>query len=55
MSHNKNAQFPVIEPSENGPYVVKNLIPLKNSKGENLPNKDVVALCRLGGSSNKPF
>ena len=55
MSQDKNAQVPVIEPSENGPYVVRNLSSLKNSKGENLPTKDVVALCRCGGSSNKPF
>ncbi len=28
---------------------------LKNSKGESLPTKSVIALCRCGGSSNKPL
>lgn len=55
MSRDKDTQIPVIELSENGPYVVKNLSTVRNSKGENLPTKDVVALCRCGGSSNKPF
>jgi len=45
----------VIEPSENGPCVIKNLTVFENSKGEKLPTKDVVALCRCGGSKNKPF
>lgn len=55
MSHDKDTRVPMIELSENGPYVVKNLSTVRNSKGENLPTKDVVALCRCGGSSNKPF
>ena len=55
MGDDKNAQIPVIEPSENGPYVVKNLSVVKNSKGDDLSTKNVVALCRCGGSSNKPF
>ena len=55
MSQDKDAPIPVIEPSEDGPYVVKGLSTIRNSKGESLPAKDVVALCRCGGSSNKPF
>lgn len=55
MSHDNGAPIPLIELSENGPYVIKNLSAIRNSKGENLPTKDVVALCRCGGSSNKPF
>ncbi len=46
----------VIEPKENGPYLVKNLLSLKNSKGTDLlPQKEVIALCRCGKSNNKPF
>ena len=45
----------VIEPLENGPYLVKNLESLSNSKGAELPTKEVLALCRCGHSTNKPF
>jgi CDGSH-type Zn-finger protein len=45
----------VIEPLPNGPYLVKNLYRLTNSKGEGLPVKDVLALCRCGRSETKPF
>jgi hypothetical protein len=45
----------VIEPLENGPYLVKNLESLSNSKGAELPTKEVPALCRCGQSKNKPF
>jgi CDGSH-type Zn-finger protein len=46
---------PTITPSPNGPYLVKNLKTLRNSKAEKLETKEVVALCRCGGSANKPF
>ena len=39
----------------NGPYVVTNVEHLKNSKGEEIPARPQMALCRCGGSSNKPF
>lgn len=46
----------VIEPRENGPYLVKKLQSLTNSKGADiLPEKEVIALCRCGQSGNKPF
>jgi CDGSH-type Zn-finger protein len=46
----------VIESKENGPYLVKNLKSLTNSKGiDLLADKKVVALCRCGKSNNKPF
>ncbi len=35
--------------------MVKGLERLTNSKGESLPVKPVMALCRCGGSANKPF
>jgi CDGSH-type Zn-finger protein len=50
-----HAVNPSIEPSHDGPYVVKNLEKLRNSKGEALEAKPTVALCRCGGSANKPF
>jgi CDGSH-type Zn-finger protein len=46
---------PTISPAKNGPYIVKKLTRLTNSKGEALETKEVIALCRCGGSSNKPF
>jgi len=46
---------PVIECRPDGPYVVKGLERLHNSKGDSLPVKPVMALCRCGGSANKPF
>lgn len=54
MSDEKSAG-PTIEPSLNGPYIVKNLQNLHNSKGEALETKQTIALCRCGGSANKPF
>ena len=46
----------VIEPKENGPYLVKNLQSLRNSKGTDiLPDKETLALCRCGKSNKKPF
>jgi CDGSH-type Zn-finger protein len=44
-----------IEPLLNGPYLVKSLETLTNSKGDALPTKDVIALCRCGCSTTKPF
>jgi CDGSH-type Zn-finger protein len=45
----------VIEPLLNGPYLVKNLDALTNSKGDTLTTKEVLALCRCGNSRTKPF
>ena len=46
---------PVIECAPDGPYLVKNLVRLRNSRGENLATKPVAALCRCGRSSTKPY
>lgn len=51
MSSPKN---PEITPAENGPYLVKDLTNLANQKGPVTP-KESMALCRCGGSNNKPF
>lgn len=41
---------------KNGPYVVKGLQNLRSgASGEALEVKEVTALCRCGGSKNKPF
>ena len=39
----------------NGPYLVKDLDDLRNSRGEPMEVKPGMALCRCGGSANKPF
>ena len=44
-----------IRPELNGPYVIRNLRKLTNSKGETLPVRPIVALCRCGGSNLKPY
>ncbi len=46
---------PSIEPVVNGPFLVKNLKDFRNSRGDTIETKPVMALCRCGGSSNKPF
>jgi len=55
MSDDQSAPRPMIEPAENGPLIVTHLGALKNSRDEDLPTRDRVALCRCGESNNKPF
>ena len=45
----------IIEQRENGPLVVKNCADLQLADGTAAEAKPVMALCRCGGSSNKPF
>ncbi len=45
---------PNITPTPNGPYLVKNLENLAD-KGGPIETKQTMALCRCGGSANKPF
>ncbi len=52
---NGGSKKPVIEPSQDGPYLVRDLNKLVNSKGEDLATTHVAALCRCGGSSSKPY
>jgi CDGSH-type Zn-finger protein len=49
------SQEPTIECKPNGPYLVKNLEAFRNSRGDSISTKPVMALCRCGGSANKPF
>ncbi len=46
---------PIIEPVVNGPFLVKNLRDFRNSRGDTIETKPVMALCRCGASKNKPF
>jgi CDGSH-type Zn-finger protein len=45
---------PNIIPTPDGPYLVKSLENFTNQKGP-LESKETMALCRCGGSANKPF
>lgn len=45
---------PSITPTQDGPYLVKSLEKLVNQKGA-VETKETTALCRCGGSANKPF
>lgn len=45
-----------IQPSDNGPYLVRGPVSLVDSEGNEIVVKGKnVALCRCGGSENKPF
>lgn len=46
---------PTIQPLKNGPYVVRDVGAFRNSRGEAMEAKPQMALCRCGGSSNKPL
>ncbi len=46
---------PIITFTKYLPYLVMELKNFKNSRGENLPTKNVMTLCRCGHSGNKPF
>jgi CDGSH-type Zn-finger protein len=48
-------QTAIIECKLNGPYIVKDLDNLRDSRGTSLPATPVMALCRCGGSASKPF
>jgi CDGSH-type Zn-finger protein len=44
-----------ITPSENGPYLVSGDFHLTAPDGREIEHADQIALCRCGGSHNKPF
>ncbi len=46
---------PQIVFSESGPYEVKNVEILEDSKGERFPTEPDMTLCRCGNSKNKPY
>ena len=43
-----------ITPKPDGPYVIRSLEDLSNKRGP-IETKPTIALCRCGGSANKPF
>jgi CDGSH-type Zn-finger protein len=49
------SEQPTIECKLNGPYLVKNIDDLRDWQGDRIDTKPVMALCRCGGSGNKPF
>ena len=49
------SQLPTITCTLNGPYLVKDLEVLQDAHRGRLEAKPVIALCRCGGSANKPF
>ncbi|MEN8198118.1 MAG: CDGSH iron-sulfur domain-containing protein, partial [Pseudomonadota bacterium] len=55
MASNGAGDGPTIECKENGPYLVRGLGGLTGPAGEPIQAKPVMALCRCGGSANKPF
>lgn len=59
MGNTKDKKKPKNRPSltvsKDGPYFVKDLNKIENSKGESIPSKPFMALCRCGHSSHKPF
>jgi uncharacterized Fe-S cluster protein YjdI len=46
---------PLIEISENGPILIKGPVNIKYKGSQDLKESKIIALCRCGGSSNKPF
>lgn len=46
---------PKIGFTPNGPYLLKDMANLRRASGEAYPAAQSVALCRCGGSNNKPF
>lgn len=50
----QNKAKPSITPAPDGPYIVKDLENFANQKGP-IETKKTIALCRCGGSANKPF
>ena len=47
--------LPTIRCKPAGPYLVNGLGTFTNSRGEAIASKETIALCRCGGSKNKPF
>ncbi len=55
MAEKPTRDLPVINCAENGPYLVRGLNQFEKSDGSPLQTKNVMALCRCGASSTKPF
>lgn len=55
MATSESSALPTIGCKPNGPYLIKGLSTLSNSRGQAIPTQDTIALCRCGGSAKKPF
>ncbi|MEZ4804316.1 MAG: (4Fe-4S)-binding protein [Bacteroidia bacterium] len=44
-----------IDVTENGPLIVHGNITIQNQNGEKVQKQNITALCRCGGSANKPY
>ena len=55
MASDESSTTPTIRCRSNGPYLVTGLETFTNSRGEAIATEETIALCRCGGSSNKPF
>ncbi len=55
VSAGARSERTTIRPERDGPYIIRNLRKLSNSKGEELNVRPFVALCRCGGSNIKPY
>lgn len=44
-----------IEIRDNGPYLIRGGVTVKDADGNTFETQDVVALCRCGHSGKKPF
>lgn len=55
MASSESGKPPTIRCRSNGPYLVTGLANFTNSRGEAIATEETVALCRCGGSQNKPF
>ncbi len=55
MALTDSSRKPAISCRPNGPYLVKGLTTFIDSRGEAIATEETMALCRCGGSGNKPF
>lgn len=55
MASKEEESRPTIEVTRDGPYLVRNLNNLRNSKGVFIKTEPVMILCRCGQSTTKPF
>jgi uncharacterized Fe-S cluster protein YjdI len=51
----ESAQIMKVEVSPNGPYLIKTECQIVHSDGREEIKNETVALCRCGGSNNKPY
>lgn len=55
MANDDENVSPVVQCKENGPYIIRGVHTLSDAHGGRIETKAVFALCRCGGSANKPF